>query len=63
VAWAGLMACVPAFVVAPAFLALGIPWVYLCRGMLVTKRHMLCAITQLALECAEPLGMTKAENQ
>jgi hypothetical protein len=62
VAWLGFGAAVAGIAWEPTLLPLAVPLVFLARGMLGVKRYMQSAISQLAAECAEPLGMIKVEN-
>jgi hypothetical protein len=60
--WLALLASIPVFFWAPTLLPLAIPLLVLARAMAGVKRYMQSAISQLAAECAEPLGMVKAET-
>jgi hypothetical protein len=60
-AWLAMVSIVPAFIWAPTLLPLALPLLALMRAMAGVKRYMQSAISQLAAECAEPLGMTEAE--
>jgi GT2 family glycosyltransferase len=57
--WLALALCLPVFVLAPTLAPMALPWAVLVRGLARVKRYMKSAISQLATECAEPLGMVK----
>jgi glycosyltransferase involved in cell wall biosynthesis len=59
--WLAMAAAVPAFVLAPTLLPLAAPLGVLAWALARCKRYMQSAVSQLATECAEPLGMIKAE--
>ena len=60
-AWLAMASALPVFFWAPTLLPLALPLVVLMRAMAGVKRYMQSAISQLAAECAEPLGMIEAE--
>jgi glycosyltransferase involved in cell wall biosynthesis len=59
--WLAIVAAVPAFVVAPTLLPLAAPLGVLAFALAQSRRYMQSAVSQLALECGEPFGMTRAE--
>ncbi len=59
--WLAMVSAVPGFFWAPTLLPLALPLVVLMRAMAGVKCYMQSAISQLAAECAEPLGMIEAE--
>jgi O-antigen biosynthesis protein len=60
--WLALAASVGLFFWAPTLLPLALPLAALARAMVGVKRYMQSAVSQLAAECAEPLGMVKVET-
>jgi hypothetical protein len=56
-----IAAAVPALALAPTLLPLAAPLGVLAWALVRTRRYMQSAVSQLALECAEPLGMIKAD--
>ncbi len=63
VVWLLLAGCVPLFFWRPSLVPLALPLAALARALIGVKRYMQSAVSQLAAECAEPLGMVKAEIQ
>ncbi|HEY2148597.1 MAG TPA: hypothetical protein VGH32_11705, partial [Pirellulales bacterium] len=59
--WLAIAAAVPAFVIAPTLVPLAAPLGVFAWALTRARRYMQSAVSQLALECAEPLGMIKAE--
>ncbi len=57
--WLGLAACAALLVCMPTLLPLALPLGVLARAMARVKRYMQSAISQLAVERAETLGMPK----
>jgi GT2 family glycosyltransferase len=59
---AGLLSTLPAFIAMPELLPLFAPIALLLRTLFKAKRGMTTAISQLAMECAEAMGMPNAEG-
>jgi glycosyltransferase involved in cell wall biosynthesis len=59
---AGLLAILPAFVAMPQLLPLAVPVVVMLRALVRAKAGMTAAVSQLAMECAEAMGMPNAEG-
>ena len=59
---AGLLATLPVFVAVPELLPLAVPIVLTLRTLFKAKEGMNSAIAQLAMECAEAMGMPNAEG-
>jgi GT2 family glycosyltransferase len=59
---AGLLATLPIFVAVPELLPLAIPIIIALRTLLRAKEGMIAGISQLAMECAEAMGMPDAEG-
>ena len=57
-----LLSTLPAFVAMPQLLPLAVPVLVLLRIQLGAKAAMMEAIAQLAMECAEALGMPNAKG-
>lgn len=60
--WLAIAATVPAFVIAPTLLPLALPVLLAAWALARAKRSMQSAVSQLASECAEPLGMIRVEQ-
>ncbi|HKD36432.1 MAG TPA: hypothetical protein VKB78_06515, partial [Pirellulales bacterium] len=61
VVWLAVVATAAAFVVAPTLLPLAAPLGVFAWALARSKQSMQSAVSQLATECAEPLGMIKAD--
>lgn len=61
VVWLSIAAAALALVTAPTLLPLALPLAGLARSLARARRSMQSAVSQLAVECAEPLGMIRAE--
>jgi hypothetical protein len=59
---AGLLATLPVFVAVPELLPLAVPIVLMLRTLLKAKEGMTAAIAQLAMECADAMGMPDAKG-
>jgi len=57
-----LLLTFPAFALAPYLLPLWIPATVLLNCFLRAKRVMTRSLSQLAVECGEPLGMTRVKE-
>jgi glycosyltransferase involved in cell wall biosynthesis len=60
--WLALSATVPLFWMAPYLSPLALPLGLLAYRLAMSKRHMIAAASQVALDSAEPLGMTTVEE-
>jgi hypothetical protein len=61
IAWLALIGSAALIFRMPCLVPLALPLAALGRGMFGVKRYMQSAVSQLAAECAEPLGMIKVE--
>src|SRR5262249_13230757 len=59
---AGLLATLPVFVGVPELLPLAVPIGLMLRTLLRAREGMTAAISQLAMECAQAMGMPDAEG-
>jgi hypothetical protein len=57
-----LLSTLPIFVLVPRLLPLAVPVVVLLRIQWKARANMTTAISQLAMECAEAIGMPSAEG-
>lgn len=60
--WVGLVASTAFVFQTPSFVPLLLPVMFVAWGMRRARRSMLSGVSQLAAECAEPLGMVAAEE-
>jgi hypothetical protein len=60
--FAGLLALLPAFAAMPRLLPLAVPVVVMLRALVRARAGMTEAVSQLAMECAEGMGMVSAEG-
>jgi GT2 family glycosyltransferase len=60
--FAGLLTTLPAFVAMPRLLPLAVPVGMMLRALVRAKPGMTAAVSQLAMECAEAMGMPNAEG-